>query len=93
MSATFGYVPSRLSGGLLNLTGFAQDSKNMFTIWFSEGGERLTERQWPFVPRVGEGVSLNDSTGRFDVIRVSWEEHGEATNGVAAHVSLRSVAS
>ena len=65
----------------------------MFTIWFSEGGKRLTEREWPVVPHVGESVSLHDSTGQFEVIRVNWEEHGEATNGLAAHVSLRSATS
>ena len=30
----------------------------MFTIWFSEGGNRLAEREWPIVPRVGETVTL-----------------------------------
>jgi hypothetical protein len=45
------------------------------------------------VPHVGESVSLHDSTGQFEVIRVNWEEHGEATNGLAAHVSLRSATS
>ena len=65
----------------------------MFTIWFSEGGNRLAEREWPIVPRVGEVITLHDSTGLFEVIRVHWQEHGEAVNGLAAHVSLRSAGS
>jgi hypothetical protein len=65
----------------------------MFTIWFTEGGEPLAEREWPVVPRIGDTLSLHESTGRFEVLRVHWEEHGEATSGRAAHVSLRSTAS
>jgi hypothetical protein len=65
----------------------------MFTIWFSEGGERLTEREWPTVPRVGESITLQDSTGLYEVIRVHWQEHGEASKGLIANVSLRSVTS
>ncbi len=65
----------------------------MFTVWFSEGGNRLAEREWPIVPRVGEIITLHDSTGLFEVIRVHWQEHGEGINGLAAHVSLRSAAS
>ena len=61
-----------------------------FTIWFSEGGERLAEREWPAVPRVGDSVTLHDTPGLFEVIRVNWQEHGEAINGLAAQVSLRS---
>ena len=61
----------------------------MFTVWFSEGGQRLAEREWPVVPRVGETVNLHDCPGRFEVIRVHWEEHAEATDGLAAHISVR----
>ena len=63
----------------------------VFTIWFSEGGERLTECEWPTVPRVGESITLHDSTGLYEVIRVHWQEHGEASKGLVANVSLRSV--
>lgn len=65
----------------------------MFTVWLSEGGNRLAERDWPIVPRVGETISLHDSTGLFEVIRVHWQENGEANNGLAAQVSLRSAGS
>ena len=65
----------------------------MFTVWFSEGRERLAEREWPVVPRVGESVTMHDSSGQFEVIRVLWQEHGEATNGLAANISLRSATS
>lgn len=65
----------------------------MFTIWFSEGGERLAEREWPAVPRVGDHVTLHDSSGMFQVIRVHWQEHEETPMGLAAHVSLRSASS
>ena len=72
--------------------GLVQKGKiTVFTIWFSEGGERLTEREWPAVPRVGESITLHDSTGLYEVIRVHWQEHGEASKGVVANVSLRSV--
>jgi hypothetical protein len=62
----------------------------MFTIWFTEGGKRLAERERPMVPRVGENVTLHDTSGLFEVIRVNWQEHGEATNGLVANISLRS---
>ena len=62
----------------------------MFTICFSEGGKRLCEREWPIVPRVGETMALKESTGRFEVIRVHWEEHMQAEAGLVANVSLRS---
>lgn len=65
----------------------------MFTICFSEGGKRLCEREWPIVPRVGETITLKESTGLFEVIRVHWEEHMQAEGGIVANVSLRSSAS
>jgi hypothetical protein len=61
----------------------------MLTIWFTEGGQRLAEREWPAVPRVGENITLRDSTGIFEVIRVNWEEREESPAGLVAHVSLR----
>jgi hypothetical protein len=71
----------------------AREANRMFTIWFTEGGRRLTDREWPVVPRAGEMVSLHESTGVFEVLRVHWEEHEQGTGGVAAHVSLRSTTS
>jgi hypothetical protein len=65
----------------------------VFTIWFSEGGTRLAEREWPVVPHVGETVTLRDSTGLFEVIRVHWQEYDEGTRGLVAHVSVRSATS
>jgi hypothetical protein len=61
----------------------------MFNVLFTEGGKPLAERRWPAVPRVGETLALHDSTGRFEVIRVHWEERSEV--GLIAHVSLRAV--
>jgi hypothetical protein len=81
----------RLAG--LFFASCSESKTTMFTIWFSEGGERLTEREWPTVPRVGESVTLHDSTGLYEVIRVHWQEHGEASKGLVANVSLRSVSS
>ena len=81
------------SGGFSSYGLYAQKCDEMFTIWFSEGGKRLAEREWPIVPRVGEVVTLQGSTGLFEVIRVHWQEHGETTNGLAAHVSVRSATS
>jgi hypothetical protein len=80
-------------GRLFPFTGFARKCDEMFTIWFSEGGNRLAEREWPFVPHVGDTVTLRDSTGLFEVIRVHWQEYTEATNSLIAHVSLRSAVS
>jgi hypothetical protein len=65
----------------------------MYTIWFTEGGKRLSERKWPIVPRVGETITLQESPGLFEVIRVHWEEHTDAPDSLVAHVSLRSSAS
>jgi len=65
----------------------------MFTIWFTEGGKRLCEREWPTVPRVGETITLKDSSGLFEVIRVHWEEYTEDGAGLVANVSLRAAAS
>ncbi|HEX4415025.1 MAG TPA: hypothetical protein VH107_15420 [Lacipirellulaceae bacterium] len=65
----------------------------MFTIWFTEGGKRLCEREWPIVPRVGETLTLKESNGLFEVIRVHWEEHTQAQAGLVANVSLRSSSS
>jgi hypothetical protein len=64
----------------------------MVTIWFTEGGKRLCEREWPIVPRVGDTITLKESTGLFEVIRVHWEEYTEAETGLVANVSLRSSA-
>ena len=64
----------------------------MFTIWFTEGGRVLSEREWSIVPRVGDNVTLRDSTGMFEVIRVNWEERDNSPSGLVAHVSLRSSA-
>ena len=61
----------------------------MFTILFSEGGRPLAEREWPAVPRVGDSITLRDSTGLFEVIRVNWEEPEETSPGLIVHVSLR----
>ena len=65
----------------------------MFTICFTEGGKRLCEREWPIVPRVGDTITLQESTGLFEVIRVHWEEYTDAEAGLVAKVSLRSSAS
>jgi hypothetical protein len=65
----------------------------MFMICFTEGGKRLCEREWPIVPRVGDTITLKDSTGRFEVIRVHWDEQGQADADLVANVSLRSSAS
>jgi hypothetical protein len=65
----------------------------MFTIWFSEGGNQLCKRDWPIVPRVGETITLRDSSGLFEVIRVHWQEDEDANRGLAARVSLRSAGS
>ena len=65
----------------------------MFTVWFSEGGNQLSKRDWPIVPSVGETITLRDSTGLFEVIRVHWQEHGDASKGLTARVSLRSAGS
>jgi hypothetical protein len=63
----------------------------VFTICFSEGGQHLANREWPLVPRVGDQVSLNKSSGPFEVIRVHFKEE-EGTDGLVANVSLRSSA-
>jgi hypothetical protein len=62
----------------------------MFTVWFAEGGEQLCQRDWPIVSRIGETITLRDSPGLFEVIRVHWQEHEDANNGLTAHVSLQS---
>jgi hypothetical protein len=72
---------------------FYEEQNDMFTVWFSEGGKQLSERDWPIVPRVGETITLRDSTGLFEVIRVHWQEHEDANQGLAAYVSLRSAGS
>lgn len=61
----------------------------MFTIWFTEGGRALSEREWSIVPRVGDNITLRDSTGLFEVIRVNLEEREDSSSGLVAHVSLR----
>jgi hypothetical protein len=65
----------------------------MFIVWFSEGGKQHSKRDWPIVPRVGETITFRDSTGLFEVIRVHWQEHEDANDGLAANVSLRSAGS
>jgi hypothetical protein len=80
-------------GRLFLFTGYAQDGDDVFTIWFSEGGTRLAERQWPIVPRVGETITLHDSAGLFEVIRVHWQEYDDATRALVAQVSVRSATS
>lgn len=64
----------------------------MFTIWFTEGGQRLSEREWSMVPRVGDNIKLRDSTGLFEVIRVNLEERDDSPSGLVANVSLRASA-
>jgi len=64
----------------------------MLTILFSEGGQPLAEREWPTVPRIGDNLKLRDSTGLFEVIRVTWEERKESRGSVVASVSLLSSA-
>ena len=44
----------------------------MFTIWFTEGGNRLCERKCPIVPRVGETVTLPELTGLFPTPSQGW---------------------
>jgi hypothetical protein len=61
----------------------------MFTIWFTEGGKRLAEREWLAVPRVGDNVTLRDSSGLFEVIRVNWQEQQDSPAGMIVNVSLR----
>src|ERR1700712_4513178 len=68
-------------------------SRSMFTVWFSEGGNQLSKREWPIVPRVGETITLRNSTGLFEVIRVHWQEHEDANDALVAHVSVRSAGS
>jgi hypothetical protein len=68
-------------------------SNTMYAIWFTEGGKRLCEREWPIVPRIGDTITLKESAGLFEVIRVHWEEHTGAGAGLVANVSLRSSAS
>jgi hypothetical protein len=70
-----------------------KEQSDMFTVWFSEGGKQLSKRDWPMVPRIGETITLRDSTGLFEVIRVHWQEHEDGNQGLAAHVSLRSAGS
>ena len=67
-----------------------KSSMSMFKIRFSEGGKPLSQREWPVVPRVGETITLRDSAGLFEVIRVHWQEYDESTGGLTADVSLRS---
>ncbi len=61
----------------------------MFTILLTEGGKHLAEREWPVVPRVGESLTLRDSTGLFEVIRVKWDERQDSPHELVAHISLR----
>ena len=63
----------------------------MFTIWFTEGGRPLSEREWSIVPRVGDNITFSDSTGQFEVIRVNWEERDNSPSGLVVHVSLRAM--
>jgi hypothetical protein len=61
----------------------------MFTILFTEGGNPLCEREWPIVPRIGDTLTLRDSDGLFEVIRVKWDERDDSLHGLIAYVSLR----
>ncbi len=45
----------------------------MITICFSGDGQFLCEQKWPFVPRIGERVILNNPSGCWRVTHVTWQ--------------------
>jgi hypothetical protein len=58
---------------------------DVLLITRDQGGEKLVERQWPAVPRVGEAVVLHDVAGTFEVVEVVWYDQ---PTGMAASVHL-----